>query len=62
MFERYDIYSVFDFYKNLGTKITELANYCILNFEDEKLINEIIGIEKEYKSLVMKEFEDRYFN
>ena len=57
MFGQYDIFTIYNFYETLGKKIDKLINYCIANYDDEKLINEMVEIEKEYVYLV-KEFED----
>ena len=57
MFERYDILTISKRYDDLNNKINKVINYCIKNYEDEKLINDMVEIEKKYAYLV-KEFDD----
>lgn len=57
MFERYDILTISKHYDDLNNKINKVINYCIANYDDEKLINDMVEIEKKYAYLV-KEFDD----
>ena len=57
MFEQYDILTISKRYDDLNNKINKVINYCIANYDDEKLINDMVEIEKEYAYLV-KEFND----
>ena len=62
MFERYDILTIYDFYDDLGIKINNLLNYCSKNYNNQKLINSLLDIRRDYQTLVIKGFENYFFN
>ena len=61
MIEHYDILTIYDFYDDLLKEINNLLNYCIKNYEDAKLIEDLTSIYITYKRIVMKNMND-YIN